>query len=564
MSYKALYRRWRPKVFEDVIGQEQVITILKNQINSSNIAHAYLFTGTRGTGKTSTAKIFARVVNCLNPKDANPCNSCEVCEGILTENIMDVIEIDAASNNGVDNVREIRENVKYPPSKGKYKIYIIDEVHMLSTGAFNALLKTLEEPPSYVIFILATTEPHKIPATILSRCQRFDFKPVKIRDIMGHLSFICDEIGVTWDEEALRLIAINSEGALRDALSILERCISFSEDTLTYENVVSILGMVNYEFIFNLVDKVAEKDTSNVLTLINEMVMEGKEVGQLMKDLISHFRNLLLVKMNVEIDEILSLSEERQKRLQEQGRLFTINQITSFIYSLSDIEGKLKYSAQPRTLIEIAVIGLCNKELDDSLDGIIERVKQLEKNIVSGEITVNRSNVNISPSVPNKASISSSYSQKNKYDEKKSMDEEESKEENMIREEGIIDNNSLLDFGAIQSNWQNILEELRKEKKAQIQALLMEGSLVKVDKDTLLISFKDGFGFHREALNKEKTKEYISGIIKRLTGQSIRLSFVMEDQLITEIEPKEEKDPLEMLKEALPKEIHEILEIVDE
>lgn len=567
MSYKALYRRFRPKVFEDVIGQEQVITILKNQINSSNIAHAYLFTGTRGTGKTSTAKIFAKAVNCLSPEDTNPCNKCEVCEGILTENIMDVIEIDAASNNGVDNVREIRENVKYPPSKGKYKIYIIDEVHMLSTGAFNALLKTLEEPPSYVIFILATTEPHKIPATILSRCQRFDFKPVKITDIVGRLSFICDEIGVKYDEEALRLIALNSEGALRDATSILEQCVSFSQNTLTYDNVVNILGMVNYEFIFNLTDKIAQKDIFGVLTFINKAIMDGKDVGQLMKDIINHFRSILLVKMNVEVDEILSLPDERKNLLKEQGNLFTINQISSFIYKLSDVEGKLKYSTQPRTLIEIGVVGLCNAELDDSLEGLIERVKKLEKVIASGEIKVTNDNSNTSAYIPNKTNNNFTYSPNNKLDENKAINTEKSQEENITKREEVSNNNynnNNLDFEAIKNNWSQLLEELRREKKAQIQALLMEGSLVKLNKDTLLISFKSGFGFHREALDKEKTKEYIIGIIKKLTGQEVKLSFVMEDQLISEGDPKEEKDPLEKLKETLPRDIQEILEIVDE
>lgn len=563
MSYKALYRRFRPKVFEDVIGQEQVITILKNQIKSSNIAHAYLFTGTRGTGKTSTAKIFARVVNCLDPEDANPCNRCEVCEGILTESIMDVIEIDAASNNGVDNVREIRENVKYPPSKGRYKIYIIDEVHMLSTGAFNALLKTLEEPPSYVIFVLATTEPHKIPATILSRCQRFDFKPVKIKDIMGRLAYICNEIGIEYEEEALRLIAINSDGALRDALSILEQCISFSESILTYESIVSILGMVNYEFIFNVVNHIAKKDTSGVLTLINQMVMEGKDIGQLMKDLIGHFRSLLLVKMNVEVDEILSLPEERQELLRQQGKLFTMNQITSFIYSLSDIEGKLKYSAHPRTLIEIAVVGLCSKEADDSLEGIIERVKHLERIIASGEIKVNHVNRNISSSTPSKSSNSLRNTDK-KISEGNPMGAESTQDRKVITNEALDHNNSALDFQGIESSWQQILEELRKEKKAQIQALLKEGTLVKLDKDILIISFKEGFGFHREALDKEKTKEYISRIIKRLTGQSVRLSFVMEDQIIGEIGQQEEVDPLEVLKETLPEDFQKILEVIDE
>lgn len=564
MSYKALYRRFRPNIFEDVAGQEQVTTILKNQIKSCNIAHAYLFIGTRGTGKTSTAKIFARAVNCINPEDANPCNNCEVCEGILTENIMDVIEIDAASNNKVDNAREIIENVKYAPSKGKYKIYIIDEVHMLSTGAFNALLKTLEEPPSYVIFILATTEPQKIPATILSRCQRFDFKPVKIKDIISRLSFICKELNVDYEEEALRLIAINSEGALRDALSILEQCVSFTDNTLTYDNVVSILGMVNYEFIFNIVHKIAKQDTSTVLTLINEMIMEGKDPGRLIKDLISHFRTLLLVKMNVEVDEILSLPDERKNLLKEQADLFSINQISSFIYNLSDVESKLKNSAQPRALIEIAIVSLCKKESDNSLEGLIERVKELENIIASGEIKSQRSSTKSLPK--NNFQNKSVPSSNNKTANKNTVAAESTNKENIEKQKQVektITSSSPLDLNIIKGKWQDILEEMRKEKKAQIQALLKEGEVFELKGNALVISFKEGFGFHREALDKEKTKEYISTIIHRITGQAVDLSFVMESSLTMENE-EEKKDPEEILKETLPKDINDIIEIIDE
>lgn len=569
MSYKALYRRFRPKVFEEVAGQNQVTTILKNQIKSSNIAHAYLFIGTRGTGKTSTAKIFARAVNCTNSEDANPCNSCEICEGILTENIMDVIEIDAASNNKVDNAREIIENVKYAPSKGKYKIYIIDEVHMLSTGAFNALLKTLEEPPSYVIFILATTEPQKIPATILSRCQRFDFKPVKIKDIIDRLSFICKELNINYEEEALRSIAINSEGALRDALSILEQCISSDNDILTYDNVVSILGMVNYKFIFNIVDKIGKQDASGVLILINDMIMEGKDPGRLIKDLINHFRNILLVKMNVEVDEILSLPDERRNLLKEQGNLFTINQISSFIYNLSDIESKLKDSAQPRALIEITIVSLCKKELDKSIDSLMERVKELEKVISSGQIKVQRSDFRSSPK-NNFEGNSIHYTNNNLKDNKsitnKIPNQEILKPEHpeQSEQEKNITSSSPLDFDIIKNKWQDILEEMRREKKAQVQALLKEGNVFELSGNNLVISFKEGFGFHREALDKEKTKEYVTSIIHRITGQSVNINLIMEDQIMEKNDIKEEKDIEEVLKEKLPKDISEIIEIIDE
>ena len=267
--HKALYRVYRPQKFEDVVGQEHITKTLRNQIENNNIGHAYLFSGTRGTGKTSTAKIFARAVNCLESKDQEPCNNCDVCKDILNDNIMDVVEIDAASNNSVDDIRELRESVKYSPTKAKYKVYIIDEVHMLSQGAFNALLKTLEEPPSYVIFILATTEPHKIPATILSRCQRFDFKRVTVKDITSRMKKICSEEDIEVEDKALNLIARNSQGALRDALSILDQCISFGDEKIEYNDVVELLGTVNIEQLFDLAQYIINQDTKESLKVLN-------------------------------------------------------------------------------------------------------------------------------------------------------------------------------------------------------------------------------------------------------------------------------------------------------
>ena len=274
--HKALYRAYRPQNFEDVVGQEHIIRTLKNQIENNNVGHAYLFSGTRGTGKTSTAKIFARAVNCENSTNQEPCNECEVCKDILNDNIMDVVEIDAASNNSVDDIRELRENVKYSPTKAKYKVYIIDEVHMLSQGAFNALLKTLEEPPSYIIFILATTEPHKIPATILSRCQRFDFKRVTVKDMTARMQKICNEENIVVEDKALNLVARNSQGALRDALSILDQCISFGDNKIEYKDVVELLGTVNVEQLFELAKCIIEQDTRQSLQILNEFVIWGK------------------------------------------------------------------------------------------------------------------------------------------------------------------------------------------------------------------------------------------------------------------------------------------------
>ncbi|HPU41417.1 MAG TPA: DNA polymerase III subunit gamma/tau, partial [Acetivibrio clariflavus] len=294
MSYLALYRKWRPMVFEDVVEQEHVVKTLKNSILAGRIAHAYLFCGTRGTGKTTMAKIFSRAINCLNSKDGDPCNECEICKGILNGSLLDVIEIDAASNNSVDNVREIRDEVVYTPSKARYKVYIIDEVHMLSTGAFNALLKTLEEPPGHVVFILATTEPHKLPATILSRCQRFDFRRIPVESIVKRIGYIAENSGVSIEEEGLRLIARMSDGALRDAISILDQCISLGNKHLTYEDVLSIVGIVNNTFVADVVDAINTKEVDRVLQLINVLVMDGKNITQFVSDLILYYRNLLI------------------------------------------------------------------------------------------------------------------------------------------------------------------------------------------------------------------------------------------------------------------------------
>ena len=258
--YQALYRQYRPKTFDEVLGQEHITTTLKNQIKSNNIGHAYLFAGTRGTGKTSTAKIFSRAVNCLNPIDGNPCNQCEICKGILNESIMDVIEMDAASNRKIEDIRELKDKVIYPPAKARYKIYIIDEVHMLTTQAFNALLKTLEEPPKHLIFILATTELQKLPQTILSRCQRFDFKRISSMDIVTNMQRIRDKLNIKIDDRVLKLIARNSDGAMRDALSLLDQCISYKTEDLTYEDALNILGIANTDFIFDLVDHIKNKD----------------------------------------------------------------------------------------------------------------------------------------------------------------------------------------------------------------------------------------------------------------------------------------------------------------
>ena len=358
MAYKALYRKWRPEVFEEVIGQRQVIRTLKNQITSDSISHAYLFSGIRGTGKTSTAKIFARAINCLNPTAGDPCNVCEVCRGILSEQMMDVLEIDAASNNGVDHIREIRENVKYPPVKSRYKVYIIDEVHMLSTGAFNALLKTLEEPPDYVVFILATTELHKIPATVLSRCLRFTFKPLSLEEIRQRLLTICRSLGVDYEEAAVTTIALNGEGALRDSLSILDQCLAYHPGELHYHQVVEVLGSINESLLFQLAGHVSRGEALETLRLVQSLYLEGKDLQQLVTDTMKHYRWLLMASLNATVEGWETLPEATREQYHEQSRTYQTGDLTAIIRQLAETEYLMKRSAQPQLMLENSLITL--------------------------------------------------------------------------------------------------------------------------------------------------------------------------------------------------------------
>ena len=334
MSYTALYRKFRPSTFDQVKGQDHIVQTLKNQINANRIGHAYLFCGTRGTGKTSVAKIFAKAVNCEHPVDGSPCNECETCRGITNGSAMNVIEIDAASNNGVDNIRQIRDEIQYSPSSGKYTVYIIDEVHMLSIGAFNALLKTLEEPPAYVIFILATTEPHKIPITILSRCQRYDFKRISIDTIAARLSELMEKESIEVEDKAIRYVAKAADGSMRDGLSLLDQCIAFYlGQKLTYDNVLDVLGAVDNEIFSRLTRSVIDSDVATSLNILDEIIMQGREPGQFVNDFIWNLRNLMLIKTSDddEIMEVIDASAERIEALKEEAQMVNVDVIMRYI-----------------------------------------------------------------------------------------------------------------------------------------------------------------------------------------------------------------------------------------
>ncbi len=385
MSYTALYRKFRPQEFEDVKGQEHIVTTLKNQIKADRIGHAYLFCGTRGTGKTTVAKIFARAVNCEHPVDGSPCGECPSCKAIKEGTSMNVIEIDAASNNGVDNIREIREEVAYSPTEGKYKVYIIDEVHMLSIGAFNALLKTLEEPPSYVIFILATTEANKIPITILSRCQRYDFHRITLDTIADRLTELVEAEQVEAEEKAIRYIARAGDGSLRDAISLLDRCIAFYlGQKLTYDNVLKVLGAVDTEVFSQMLRRILKRDIPGMIAGLEELITQGREPGQFVVDFTWYLRNLLLLKSSDDMEDVLDISSENLVLLKEEAKLIEAEELMRYIRVFSELNNRIRYATQKRILIEMALIKLCRPQMEENLESLLARVDQLEKKMEQG------------------------------------------------------------------------------------------------------------------------------------------------------------------------------------
>lgn len=387
MAYTALYRKFRPQEFEDVKGQEHIVTTLCNQIKADRIGHAYLFCGTRGTGKTTVAKIFAKAVNCSQPIDGSPCGTCPSCRAIQEGNSMNMIEIDAASNNGVDNIREIREEVAYSPAEGKYKVYIIDEVHMLSMGAFNALLKTLEEPPSYVIFILATTEAHKIPVTILSRCQRYDFRRITIDTISERLMELTVAEQVQAQEKALRYIAKAGDGSMRDAISLLDRCIAFYlGQELTYDKVLDVLGAVDSQVFGRMLRLITERDVAGLIAALDEMMIQGREPGQFVTDFIWYLRNLLLLRSSDDMEEVLDVSSEHLNEMKEEAVMLESEELMRYIRLFSQLSNQIRYASQKRILIEIALIKLCKPQMEENLEALTARIGELEKKIEQGVI----------------------------------------------------------------------------------------------------------------------------------------------------------------------------------
>ena len=516
MAYTALYREWRPKTFNDVVGQEHITTTLKNQILNHRIAHAYLFCGTRGTGKTSTAKVFAKALNCLNLQDGEPCNECEMCRKINEGLAIDVTELDAASNNGVDKIRDIIDDVKYPPQEAKYKVYIMDEVHMLSAGAVNAFLKTLEEPPNNVIFILATTDPQKLPITILSRCQRFDFKRINNNEITARLRKIVDDQNVLADERSLNLIARVSDGAMRDSLSILDQAISMGNGNVDYNTVVSMLGLVTNEHLFNLTNAVIQRSVEKSIGIIEDVIYSGKDIYLFIKDLITHYRNLLMAKVTNDPEEVLDMSEENIALIKEQSARLRAEEIMRCIRILQEAENNAKLSKQARLYCELAIIKMCKIEYDTSSEVMLTRLNKLEENLKNGSIKV--------------ATVESQNNNINAV--KKSINNVESKKPTQTQhiEETLSGNSdSRITINDVQKAWRDILEAFKARRAMVISSLIQIGKPIACANGIVTVQFEKQYQFSRDRLSESKNKPIINEVFSEILQENIKVNFVVEE-----------------------------------
>ncbi|MCQ1531745.1 DNA polymerase III subunit gamma/tau [Lutispora saccharofermentans] len=538
--YTALYRKWRPKKFEDVCGQEQITTILKNQIKANQLSHAYLFCGTRGTGKTSTAKLLAKAVNCFNLIDGNPCDSCESCTSINQGNSMDVFEIDAASNRRIEDVRDLREAVKFAPALGKYKVYIIDEVHMLTNEAFNALLKTLEEPPAYVKFILATTEPHKLPATILSRCQRFDFKRLVQDNIVNRLEYICKEENIKADDDALRLIARNSDGAMRDAVSIMDQCAVFGKMNITHDDVLKVLGIVNDEYLFKMSEAILEENSSKAMLLIQEISREGKDMNQFARDLLNHYRNLLMAKLVEQAEDVIDLSKETISMLRDQSSRYGRDNIIRCINILSELTSEIKWSPQPKTILEVSIIKMCKLQKDISSDGLLARIEKLEEALARGEISIT--------AIP----------------EDKKAKKEEKKEVKKVPEK--IKKADLKPLSPeIMEKWDGFIQEIKNRKKMKLRTYLALCKPAIVDGEKIMLCFTRQDSFSKEAVERMDTKKEIEEIACEYFSKSIKIKAIFEDEAgKIEDEGKDDAGEDDVVKKAIELFGEDLVEVVEE
>lgn len=556
MEYTALYRRFRPLTFDGIVGQEHITRTLKNQVIANRVGHAYLFTGCRGCGKTSSAKVLARAVNCLHPKDGEPCNECEICKAALDGSLTDIVEMDAASNNGVDDIRAIRDEVNFLPTVAKYRVYIIDEVHMLSPGAFNALLKTLEEPPKHVKFILATTEPQKLPATILSRCQRFDFKKIPEDKIVENLKYVCNESNIKYTEGALNLIAELSEGAMRDALSILERCAQDGENSIEENKIKEIVGIPETKYIMNIAEKIINCDSAGALEVTQEVIKSGKDVTNLLWEMIKFFRDLMLLKTTKEISNIYS--EDDVKEMKSLCEEVQTDRILRIIYSLSELENSLKWSSQKNIVFQVGVIKLCS----DSVTSLEDRIARLENyfgNIQNGKIAVKLSTevaqnvqnagANVMPNANNMQGVSANVIQNPNNmqgagvnanfsnDEKNSQgistkSSNDGHEKNESKENSEKNNNKgssnpkenkveVADF------WGKVIDSLKAERQPMLYSNLLNTKGVILDDMTFGIQFPNGLNsFGKSIIEKPENMSELKRLVSIECKKDMRIKLI--------------------------------------
>lgn len=503
MAYTALYRKFRPLTFSEIVGQEHVTQTLKNQIIANRVGHAYIFDGGRGTGKTSAAKILSRAVNCLNPKDGEPCNECEICKAALSGSLTDIVEMDAASNNSVEDIRLIREEVNFLPTKAKYRVYIIDEVHMLSTGAFNALLKTLEEPPEHVKFILATTEPQKIPATILSRCQRFDFKRISNDNIIARLEEVCKESKIDYTKPALNMIAILAQGAMRDALSILDRCVQDGTNQINEEKIRSLIGIPKITYVHNIVDALIEYNIDKAMKSVDDVLTEGQDITNFVFEIIKYVKDVLLYKISEKLD---MYSKEELFGINDLSKKVSKEKLISLVYELSNLSNDIKTSTQKTIIFEAGIIKLCNKEpqKDDSLN---VRVEKLEKIVENKTFNVTKSE---------------NIKEKNieEYKEINPIEEQSKKKENKIQTKKL-DNLKSGDF------WNPILNDLKAKGKFVLYTNLT-GTVARQVNDLIVeIEFPQGLNdFKKALLEKQENKKILSDMVSIAIGKPMQVKYI--------------------------------------
>lgn len=519
MSYQALYRVWRPQQFLDVVGQEHVTKTLQNALLQQKISHAYLFSGPRGTGKTSAAKILAKAVNCEKAPVSEPCNECASCKGITDGSIPDVIEIDAASNNGVEEIRDIRDKVKYAPSVVKYKVYIVDEVHMLSIGAFNALLKTLEEPPKHVMFILATTEPHKIPLTIISRCQRFDFKRITAQSIVGRMKLIVDETGVNCDDRALQIIARAAEGGMRDALSLLDQAISFSHERVEVEDALTVTGSVSQGFLNTLARSIQQNDAASGLAALEELLYHGKDPSRFMEDFILYYRDMLLYKAAPSLEESMERVLMDEDFQQLSGEIKT-EQIYQLIEVLNKAQQEMRWTNHPRVFLEVAIVKLCQLESmkqspvgSAELGPLLQRIEQLE-----GELNDLKRNGSV---------VTQEASQQAQKNTQRSSRKGFQAPAGKINE--VLKQATKANLNVIKSHWGEMLSKLNQQQMRSQAALLNEAEPVAASTSTFVVKFK--YEIHCQmAMENDRFLETIAKLFQDLTGTKFALVGAPEEQ----------------------------------